>query len=70
MAIQTENLEMYSWVKGSKVIGAMVIGDCAILAHEGGHAYSVVRNKEYLACTPNLQYAVRYIRRRKPKVAA
>ncbi len=66
MSIQTENLEIYSWVKGPKVEGAMVIGDCAILAHVGGGAYSVVRGSEYLACTPNLQRAMQYIRRRKP----
>jgi hypothetical protein len=72
MAIQTQNLEQFDWVKGSKIIGAMWIHDAAILVHDGGSAYSVVRGQEYLACTPSLERAVKYIRKSfaKTRVAA
>lgn len=47
----------FSWVKGPAVIAAEYHGSIAILTHDGGGAFSVVRGTEYLACCPSIEYA-------------
>jgi hypothetical protein len=60
----------FSWIKGPPVVAAEYHGDFAILTHDGGDAFSIVRGTEYLACCPTIDYARAFVERQLQKVVA
>lgn len=60
----------FSWVKGPAVVAAEYHRDLAILSHEGGAAFSVVRGTEYLASCPSIESARAHVERLLAQVAA